>query len=63
MEVAVQLRKLAEEKIGAEHYCWKVIKRLIVEIYFLKMFRLLLMLWKLFRTPWLKMRVFRRLSP
>jgi T-complex protein 1 subunit delta len=24
MEVAVQLRKLAEEKIGAEHYCWKV---------------------------------------
>ncbi|KAI6194237.1 T-complex protein 1 subunit delta [Aphelenchoides besseyi] len=23
MEVAVQLRKLAEEKIGAEHYCWK----------------------------------------
>jgi T-complex protein 1 subunit delta len=24
MEVAVQLRKLAEEKVGAEHYCWKV---------------------------------------
>jgi len=23
MEVAVQLRKLAEEKVGAEHYCWK----------------------------------------
>lgn len=24
MEVAVQLRKLSEEKVGAEHYCWKV---------------------------------------
>ncbi|KAI6184158.1 T-complex protein 1 subunit delta [Aphelenchoides bicaudatus] len=23
MEVAVQLRKFAEERVGAEHYCWK----------------------------------------
>lgn len=67
MEVAVSLRKLAEEKAGAEQYCWKVslfcyTYHILLLCYYITFliywyFRLLPMLSKSFLTLWLKTRV------